>query len=539
MLPAPAPPRPFSSPENRLADWWRRTFTLDPRSLAAFRMAIGAILCADALLRTRDFSLMFAPDGMFPLAALRAFRPGVCVWSLAFCVDAAWWGGIVLALEGLAGAAMVAGLGGRAATVLGWVAVVSVIRRTAPAANAGDLLLACLLFWGMFLPLGATWSCDAARRARDSGPPSAGVLSAASTALVLQIVAIYLAAGLAKCNESWLSGTAVTHALSVHDHGGRLGQLIASSAWWTDWLARPVTWLVLAMELACPLLVVAFPGPRTRLTVAVLFMLFHATISVVMTVGLFGYVGMAAWLPMLPSIAWSRRAPALVARDGRRTLRLDGLCAAAGCLAAVSFAHECGPWRSRPLHTPLAAAIDLCCLSQEWAMFGEVPAQEQWVYGRAELADGSVVDVLRDGRPLETVRPDGGFLTLAHHRWHKMFWELPRPPVRIFAPSIAAAIAGRWNARHGREEQVRSLEIRYARLGKPPSGDALHELLLATWPPRDASGRGNLDRFLHDARAASGPDDAAEIGRSWASGVVSGTAAAAIGGRHGPRVNVR
>ena len=60
-------------------------------------------------------------------------------------------------------------------------------------------------------------------------------------------------------------------------------------------------------------------------------------------------------------------------------------------------------------------------------MFGEVPAQEQWVYGRAELADGSVVDVLRDGRPLETVRPGGGFLTLPHHRWHKMFWELPRP----------------------------------------------------------------------------------------------------------------
>jgi hypothetical protein len=40
------------------------------------------------------------------------------------------------------------------------------------------------------------------------------------------------------------------------------------------------------------------------------------------------------------------------------------------------------------------------------------------------------------------------------------------------------------------------LEIRFARLGRTSADDTLHELLLATWPPRDDAGRGSLDRII-------------------------------------------
>ena len=42
-----------------LARWCVAAFTLDTRSLAAYRIGLGLILVADCLLRTRDFSLMF------------------------------------------------------------------------------------------------------------------------------------------------------------------------------------------------------------------------------------------------------------------------------------------------------------------------------------------------------------------------------------------------------------------------------------------------------------------------------------------------
>ena len=129
-------------------------------------------------------------------------------------------------------------------------------------------------------------------------------------------------------------------------------------------------------------------------------------------------------------------------------------------------------------------------------MFGDVQRQEQWVYARAELANGNVVDLLRGGRPLEAERPTGGFTSLPHHRWHKLFWVLPRPEQRIFAPAIAAALARQWNDSHPPSNGVLSLEIRFARLGRTSADDTLHELLLATWPPRDDAGRGSLDRLL-------------------------------------------
>jgi hypothetical protein len=232
-----------------------------------------------------------------------------------------------------------------------------------------------------------------------------------------------------------------------------------------------------------------------------LFIGFHAAVAVLMSVGLFAYVGMAAWLAILPGEFWdwaranARQGPAPTNRTAANVA-----CAVALCVAAIAFLHANTPWRERPLPMPLQAAVQLLCLEQDWAMFGDVPRQQQWVYGRAELADGRVVDLLRGGRPLEPVLPAGGFLSLPNHRWQKIFWELPKPTERIFSPGIATALARDWNRRHAEGEQVRSLEIRFARISSDPVPGTLHELLLATWPPRNAAGRGSLDRWL-DERA--------------------------------------
>ncbi len=502
---------------SSLHAWGRMAFSLDLRSLAAFRMAIGAIVCADALLRTRDFSLMFATDGMFPTAVLERHFGDRWAWSLALLVDADWWNAAVLALECIAGALLAVGVRTRWMTVAAWMAVVSVFRRTPLATNAGDFWLCCLLFWGMFLPLGSVWSVDARRlRLRRAQAPAVGqqVASIASAALVLQIAAVYLGAGLSKWNDSWFSGTAVAHALSVHDHGTHLGSLVAAQ----PMLAKPLTWSVLAVELLTPCLLVAVPTPAVRLAVASVLLLLHAGIALLMSVGLFAYIGMAAWLALLPGSFWewmARTAPTQVAAaslaanfgepirsgprvPGARAAWRDWLCAACLGVAVVNFLHANTPWRSFPLPAPIRAAIRLTSLEQDWGMFGDVPRQEQWVYGRAELADGRVVDLLRGGRPLEPVRPAGGFLSLPHHRWHKIFWELPKPPLRMFSPSIAAALARNWNRSHAASEQVKTLEIRFARLGDFPAAGTLQELLLASWPPRDGKGRGNLDRWLDE-----------------------------------------
>ena len=498
---------PDQHPARRLGGclgrWAAATFTLDARSLAVYRIGLGLLLLADCLLRTRDFRLMFAADGMFPLETLFRYHADSTLWSAAFLIDADWWSGVVLATEGLAGLALAAGYRTRTATLVGWIALVSVIRRTSPAVNAGDIWLACQMFWSMFLPLGARWSVDAWRSgSRERAPQPAGaVRSVASAALVLQLAAVYLGAGLAKCNADWFAGDALVHALSVHDHGTVVGMALGSLAW----LTRPLQWGVLLVEIGLPLILLAVPRAVVRGTIVALFIAFHASIWLAMTVGLFAAIGIVAWLPLIPTAAWTRgRAEAAPAPVGLgRTA--SWACGLAGLVAGASFIHQVTPLGRRPLPRPVVAAINLCCLPQEWAMFGGVPAQEQWVYGRGLLADGSLVDLLRGGRPLEDERPAGGFTTLPHHRWHKFLWVLPQPRVRIFALPTAAALARDWNARHEGGRQVVALEIRFGIQTVRGGDGTIRDAILAAWPARSANGAGNLERFLDAERVRRTP----------------------------------
>lgn len=481
-------------------------FTLDVRSLAAYRIGLGLLLVADAILRTRDFRLMFAPDGIFPPALIRQLHSGPFAWSLAFLDDSLGCGAAVLAAQGVAGACLAAGFHTRAATIVGWIALVSVVRRTAPATNAGDMWLTCQLLWSTMLPLGAAWSIDARRRQPAATARPAAVCSLASAALVLQLVAVYEAAGISKCNDTWFSGDAVRHALSVHDHGTALGMTVARA----DWLTRPLTWAVVAGELLAPAILLVAPTAAVRGGLVAAFVAFHALIWITMSVGLFAPIGIVAWLPLIPARAWSRLGGPLPGTTAGLERWTSAACATAMGLAAASFLHDVGSWRSTPLPAPLVAAIDAACLRQEWGMFGMVPAQHQWVYGAARLADGRTVDLLRNGRPVEREFPAGGFTSLPHHRWHKLFWILPRPPMAAFRPAVAAALAGDWNSRHEGDDRAVAVEIVFAQRATAGDDSPTLASVVASWPPRSADGRGNLDRLLQDLERPLRPPLAGE-----------------------------
>jgi hypothetical protein len=504
---------PSSPPLNQLPQslvgWAMSVFAIDTRSLAAYRIGLGAVLLADCLLRSRDFQMMLAPDGILPPAAVRAYLGHPSHWSLALLHDAAWWNGGVLALEGTAGILLAVGLHTRLATLLGWVAVVSLIRRTVLANNAGDLWLACQLLWALFLPLGSRWSLDCRRSPDAAGDPSASrpptvVVSIASVAIVLQLAAVYLGAGLAKCNNAWFAGEALPRAISVHDHGTPLGMLVGS----LPWLSAPLQRAIPVAELALPLLLLAVPTARVRFGLVLLALGFHTGIWLLMNVGLFAAVGIVAWLPLIPGSAW----PAATAAGAPRRLGLPRgpsmMCGIAGCLAVIAFLFQSVAGETAPLPGPLAQATNLVFLPQAWRMFGTVRDQEQWVACRATLADGRLVDPLRAGQRATSGPPAGGFASLPNHRWHRFLWRLPELEARVFGPAAAAAIARDWNARHPPAEQAVKLEIWCGSTQMPDETGTVREALIAAWPPRSTVGVGNLDRFLE----SRGP---AAAGGSW------------------------
>jgi uncharacterized membrane protein YphA (DoxX/SURF4 family) len=501
-------PLSLVQPAGVLAASVRSAASLDCRNLALFRIAAGCLLIADAGLRSRDFWLFLSPDGVFPLPVLRDYLGPGC-WSLSFLSADLRWQGLVLGLEALAGLMLLIGLFTPLACLLAWVIWVSLLRRTAPALNAGDYWLGCLLFWGLFLPLGDRWSVDARRR-----PPTANssVCSPASFAFVMQVLAVYLIAGWSKLGGTWLEGTAISFALSPHDHGTPWGVWLAG----IRWLIRPLTWGTVAVELVGPLVYLCSKSQRVRRGIALVFIVFHLGIWSTMTVGLFSPVGIAAWLTLLP-LGGCFDAPSSLRSTGNN-LRWQSLCnlvVACGCIIAASATIQATLRPRQQAPTWLTTAVNLLCLDQAWAMFGDVGPMEQWVTARTVLADGRVVDLLRRGQPYEPVRPDDGFWSLPNHRWHKLFWELPKPRQESLRPAVAAGLVADWNRRHPPAAAVRSLELVFTRVSHPgrkhpvefptlaPDGVAasdapetvLRQWVLARWPPGDG---GNLQRFLEN-----------------------------------------
>ncbi|MFM1903325.1 MAG: hypothetical protein RLZZ440_1225, partial [Planctomycetota bacterium] len=356
--------------------------------------------------------------------------------------------------------------------------------------NSGDIWLACQLLWASFLPLAARWSLDGRRAG--GGPPPAAVLSAGSVAIVLQLVAVYLGAGMSKCNATWLEGSGMIRALSIHDHGTPLGMAIAS----LPWLAPPLQRAVPIAEIALPLVALAVPAARLRLAIVVVAIAFHMGIGLLMRVGLFAAVGVVAWLPLVPAAAW----PPGSATSGPPVTRL-GRPASLACwlllaVAAAAFLIQSVAGLPDQLPRPLAIPINLAFLPQEWRMFGTVRDQEQWVSCRCITADGRAFDPLRGGRPAKAGPPAGGFASLPNHRWHRFLWRLPEPAARPFAATAAAAIARHWNANCGPADRCVAVEV-WCGTAEVGAGDGtVRDALLAAWPPRSPAGRGSLDRFL-------------------------------------------
>jgi predicted DCC family thiol-disulfide oxidoreductase YuxK/uncharacterized membrane protein YphA (DoxX/SURF4 family) len=285
---------------NRVLDACKEVFALDLRTLALFRAALGAVLLVSLLLRFGDLTAFYSDDGIMPRDWLLSTEN---VWrvSLHFANGTALFQGLLLAVGVLAAAALLAGYRTRAATVLSWLLLVSLHSRNPLVLTGGDYLLACLLFWGMFLPLAARWSIDAALAT--TAPPAADRhLSWAGTALLLQVLAVYFCSALINSDPVWWpQGTAVYYALSFDAYSTAFGHWLLNF----PTLLKLLSWYVYWLELVGPLLVLCPLFNRVlRFGVMVLLMLMHVGFLVCMELGHFPWVSLASLTVLTGAWVW-------------------------------------------------------------------------------------------------------------------------------------------------------------------------------------------------------------------------------------------
>lgn len=320
----------FSSPSERQ---WFPQVDLDLRSLAVGRMALGAVLLWDLSERMQDVDSFYGDKGCCPRHVVLSggdprLRPSD--FSIYFAVGSNEMVKAALAIVGgISSCCLLLGYGTRKAAFACWVHWRSIETRNGVIHQAGDLLLRLLLWWAMFLPLGACWSVDSNTVFVDAHDVPCSKLAAFG--LLQQMACVYYFTALFKVDPSWTGGGRVdlgrTGAgyqrmssairLVLSNYGFRREPLaswllqVASSlpSGWLPASCFDITWFLTRASwwieiCALPLLFGVVPLISLRLVAVVTFISFHVGIAMTMRIGLFPAICIAGWLLVVPSCIW-------------------------------------------------------------------------------------------------------------------------------------------------------------------------------------------------------------------------------------------
>lgn len=473
----------------------RSWLALDLRSLALFRILLASLVILDVVTRLGDVGAFYTDGGVLPRAAALAWpHLGAARWLCAFMGSgSAPFQVAVMLLIVLSACTLLIGRQTRLMTAVVWILLCSMHLRDILVCDRGSKYLELMLFWSMFLPLGACWSWDARHQARPRSQDQS-YRSLATVALVAQFAMIYFFAALLKSGPAWISRfDAVYWSLR--------SALFATplSLWLSHFpaLCKAFTPLVLAFEFGIPLLLFwPWAHRLTRTLVVGALFCFHLCTWLLFRLGYFPLI--AALLPcaLLPAAFWEgpgRRlgawlerlfpralsgepTPHTVYRPGRVERAFVGVCLA--CCLYWNVTTYPVPSRAH-LVEPMLSFGRALCIEQSWDLFAPNPPDNAWLRLLATRSDGRQVDLLRPDGKVTTRRPPNPWAALPDSHWH-MLWinVLERPDL-----ALRARVAHTWARLYGRRwgPGLHDLRLQAVVVGVDSSGQALPARVVSLW----------------------------------------------------------
>ena len=478
--------------QDRLRPALIRRFGIDPRGLAAFRVALAVTLLVDlAFLRIPNLVVFYTDRGVLPRSVLAEHSPLLAELSLHAVSGTTWYQALMALVAAGFALALLVGYRTWLAGVVSLVLLASLNARNPFVLNGADVLLMVLLFLALFLPLGRRWSVDALGSAPADDPDRSSplVANAATAALLVQVVAIFATNAVFKYRSGrWTAGEGALYAFQLDQHTILLGNYLAgypTLLWVANW-----AWFGL---LAGSILLVALTG-RARAVLVGLFLGSFLGMSVSLSVGLFPLVLAVAMIPFLPPPVWDAVEPRLeraaqsignrlpervVNRsrpaDGSRSRSADG---SRSRPADGSRSRPPEVVRQRVLPVALSLLLVVVLVGNVWALgYGQPEATTEvvdaedhrwemfsleapgygWHVVTVELDDGREVDALgrADVRPPPEHPPDVS-QTYPDVRWRQFMGDLQgnEPILRSFGEYACSRADDRHDASPERVQVV-------------------------------------------------------------------------------------
>ena len=408
----PLPGEALGASERPVRTAWHHVeqrMGVDLRSLALFRVAFAMLILWDLVTRAPWIDVFYTDAGVLPLEELHALANSYTKHyiSLHAANGGYAWQLILFGVAVFAALGLLVGWRTRWMTIISWVLIVSLHNRHTLILNAGDSLFRLLLFWSIFLPLGARWSVDSALNRDavvDPAKRNHRLFNVPVVCFLLQLCVMYWCTAAMKHDPIWREDhTAVVRALNldylVRPVGAWMATLPAG-------LLAFVTVATLVLEFGVPLLLWSpiAVGPL-RLIAVVLMIGMHVSFALCMDIGLFSQIAAAAWLAVLPPWFWDK----LFARIRRNPKRTG---------ATIWFDADCGFCQKMALFVRTALLLPETPIRrcQEEPRIEKVfREQNTWVF---EDRDGNTA-----------IEFDGLVAAFRHSPW-----AFPLAPILGFAP---------------------------------------------------------------------------------------------------------
>lgn len=508
-----------------LAERFKLVFGLDTRSLAVTRILLGLMVLLDVRMRLSDYDVFLTEGGALPREALMKYLQRREHISLYMASGADWWAYVCLAIEAAAALAFLVGYRTRIANIVVWIMVIGSHARGSILLQSGDVVLRLLLFWCMFLPMGARVSVDSVMKRIVHSPPRQ-VLSVATVAIQFQMAAIYVFTVLLKTGKAWRNGEAVYYALHV-DHFAK--QPFAGFLLEHEWMWRGLTHATFWWEMVGPwLLLVPFFFGFTRTAVVGGFIAMHLGFWAGLEIGLFPWICIAGWIVMFPGGLWEFLGWGVPPGDSKDVLTGWSWASRARTRAGTGFRYALSQapglfflllvfnWnmstidgKNWSVHRKVRWIGHTLRLDQKWNMFAPFPLKDDgWFVIPGKLVNGEYVDLWQGGDVKWATDEEKATWTKAkstddpdkenaynlsrekpalvsamyeNQRWRKYMrnlWQKRYKNLRVY---YGKHLCRSWNAEHRGTEKLRSFQMVYMKEATPKPGKTTEVVPVQIW----------------------------------------------------------
>lgn len=474
--------------------------SIDLRSLGFFRIFLGAIVISDLIVRAFYLKAHYSDYGVLPRKVLMDCCSKSFHISIHMLSGEVWVQAVIFILAGICAFLFMVGYRSRLMAFLCLIFAVGLQMRNPIVLNSGDNLYRLMLFFSIFLPVGARFSVDnLLDRHPDRNVLSNKYSSIATVGFLIQVILIYLITGIHKVpGAEWQNGTAIYYVMNAELFSSPLGQVLLDF----PNLMKMMTHVTLWVELYGWILIfIPFFFQYFRLAGVAIFIALHIGFMFTMRLGHFPWIDMAAWLPIIPAIVW----------DKFEWKRIRALCSAVGDRVknAVDYLKEkewlhMRHYRYAPnivltviiaAYIPLIIAWNLQALEddvyklkippkiqrfaqypavwQSWRMFAPTPIKNDgWLVMPAYLANGDQIDLITGNNPVSKEKPADAFDSMINQRWRKYFRNvMTNNKYKDHWLYVARYFARDWNDKYkGTEKELQALSIIFMQERTPPPG---------------------------------------------------------------------